>query len=222
MKFTGRITAISLILFFHTLYIIYYIYRDGYADILDWLGYPVFFIISYWAGLQYDKAKFYSEKDELTNIYNRRFVVNTFDKITSLADRTNSKLFVLMIDCDNFKNINDVYDHQTGDLILNCIGKILVENTRKSDIVARWGGDEFLVIGQYKDEPGLQIVLQRLESDLLSLAQKMQISVSVSIGFAIYWDDHRQLPELIKIADQRMYDDKTQKKDDAAKFTVTL
>ena len=107
--------------------------------------------MGFWAGLQFDKARFLSERDLLTGMYNRRFVTNTFKQLASLVDRTNSQLFVLLIDCDNFKSINDCYGHNKGDQVLKKIGETLIETTRKSDIVARWGGDEFLIMGHYKD-----------------------------------------------------------------------
>ncbi len=212
MRYSGRIFAISIIFFFHTAYLIYYFYRDGHVDIVDLLGYPLFFCIAYWAGLQFDKATFYSEKDMITNLYNRRFVINTYEKIMSLAERTNSKLFVLVIDCDNFKHINDFYGHHKGDLVLAMIGETLAGSMRKSDIVARWGGDEFLVIGHYKEESGLQTVLQRLDDDMKNLSKQINIPIQVSIGSAIYPDHNKNLFELIKSADQNMYECKEAKK----------
>ncbi|NRF95564.1 GGDEF domain-containing protein [Paenibacillus frigoriresistens] len=189
MKFIGRTIAISIIMFFHTSYLIYYFYRDGRIDIPDILGYPLFFCIAYWAGKQYDKATFFSEKDPLTNLYNRRFVMYSFDKILALTDRSNSKLFIMVIDCDNFKEINDIYGHSKGDLVLKTIGEALVKTTRKSDVVSRWGGDEFLINGQYKDDSGLQIIHQRLS------------------------EEFRNLYELIKLADEEMYNHKWKKKE---------
>lgn len=179
---------------------------------MDLLGYPLFFSISYWCGKKYDKATFFSEKDILTNLYNRRFVIHSFDKIIALADRTNSKLFVLVIDCDNFKDINDLNGHAKGDIVLTSIGKILVSSTRNSDIVARWGGDEFLVIGHYKEEAGLETVVERLESELKILSNQLKMPVIVSIGSAIFPDHNTNLIELIKIADQNMYNNKWMKR----------
>lgn len=213
IKYTGRIIAVSLILFFHTSYLIYYYYRDGYIDIADWMGYPLLLSVAYWAGKQYDRAAYLSEKDVLTNLYNRRFILNAWNNVSALTDRTNSKLFILVIDCDNFKMINDGHGHHLGDKLLIQIGQLLTRSTRKSDIVARWGGDEFLVIGQYKDEAGLQILLSRLREDLERLSRELQIPVGASVGSAIYPDDSKELYELIKIADENMYRGKRTKKE---------
>jgi diguanylate cyclase (GGDEF)-like protein len=212
MRYTGRIASTVFVFLLHSMYIAYYFYRDGKVEPFDLYTYPLIILYGYWTGKLYDKVKFYSEKDELTGLYNRRFVINTFEKITSLAQRANSKLFVLVIDCDNFKEINDKYGHLIGDMVLSKIGETLIRSTRKSDIVARWGGDEFLVIGHLKEETGLQIVIERLDNNLENLSKQIDIPVKVSIGSAIYPDHSRDLDELIKSADQNMYEYKGTKK----------
>ena len=163
MKYSGRFIASIGPLFIHSLYIIYYYYRDGKIEPIDLYSSPLILLLGFWAGLQFDKTRFLSERDVLTGIYNRRFVTNSFEQLASFVDRTNRQLFILIIDCDNFKKINDYYGHSRGDQVLKEISEILVDTTRKSDVVARWGGDEFLIIGHYKDDAGLQTVLQRLD-----------------------------------------------------------
>ncbi|GED28659.1 hypothetical protein BAG01nite_47610 [Brevibacillus agri] len=212
MKYTGRIVLTIFAFLLHSMYIVYYFCRDGKVEPFDVYTYPLLIIWGYWTGKQYDKVKFFSEKDELTGLFNRRFVIKSFEKIASLAERANSKLFLLVIDCDNFKHINDDYGHDKGDLILTQIAETLVRSTRKSDISARWGGDEFLVIGHYKDEAGLQTLIMRLHNDLENLSNQVSIEVKVSIGSAIFPDQSRELDELIKSADQNMYMYKEQKK----------
>ncbi|WP_153126377.1 GGDEF domain-containing protein [Peribacillus tepidiphilus] len=212
MDYTGRIIGSLGLFLLHSVYIFYYYFRDKVIEPLDLYSYPFLIFFGYWAGKQYDKVRFYSEKDELTGIFNRRFVMNNYEKIASLAERTNNKLFVLVVDCDNFKTINDTYGHHKGDIILTMISETLVETTRKSDIVARWGGDEFLVIGHYNEEAGLQALLQRLEEKLESLSEQVKIPISTSIGSAIYPNHSKNLFELIKIADHKMYHSKKLKK----------
>ncbi|MEA3319751.1 MAG: GGDEF domain-containing protein [Bacillota bacterium] len=211
MKYTGRIVGSLSLFLLHFVYIFYYYFRDKSVEPLDLYSYPVLILFGYWAGKQYDKVRFFSEKDELTGIYNRRYVMNTYEKITSLAERTNSKLFVLVVDCDNFKTINDTYGHHRGDMVLTMISEILANTTRKSDIVARWGGDEFLIIGHYHEETGIGAVLKKLEDKLENLSNQLKIPVKVSIGSAIYPNQSRDLFELIKIADDKMYQIKSSK-----------
>lgn len=212
MKYTGRIFASLGMFLLHTTYIVYYYLRDAKIESLDLYSTPFLILVGIWAGLQYDKARFLSEKDMLTSLYNRRFIIKTFEKIASICDRTNSKLFVLIIDCNNFKIINDTFGHQKGDLVLTAIAETLTNSTRKSDIVARWGGDEFLVIGHYKNELGLQAFINRLNNDLGNLSKQINIDVGVSIGSAIFPDDSLDLDELIKTADRNMYKSKEQRK----------
>ncbi|MFC4102144.1 GGDEF domain-containing protein [Paenibacillus xanthanilyticus] len=213
MKYKGRLLTLSTVLSVHTLYIVYYFFRDGAVDLFDLLGYPLFGVLAYWAGLQYDRAVYYSDKDVLTNLYNRRFLIKAFDKAKSLASRMNGSLFLLVIDCDNFKEINDRDGHAKGDRVLTAIGDVLVASTRGSDLVARWGGDEFVVVGHHKDDTGLQAILGRLESQLTEVSAQMGVRIQVSIGSALYPRDGGDLYDLMKIADANMYASKRARKD---------
>ncbi|WP_426449892.1 GGDEF domain-containing protein [Paenibacillus sp. S-38] len=212
MNYFGRLTVTGIVLLVHTSYILYYYHRDSTVDPADLLGYPLFVLLSWWAGLQYDRAKYYSEKDTLTELYNRRFVTDSFGRLSALADRNGVKLYVLVLDCDNFKEINDKYSHQTGDRVLHAISGMLVRHTRQSDIAARWGGDEFVIVGQHKDDEGLQAMLRRLEAECARLSEELSLPVAVSVGAALYPDDSRDLFELMQAADRRMYQAKVAKK----------
>lgn len=209
MKLQGRLYCAITVFIIHTSHMLYYYFYHGFIDTIEWILYPTLLLLAYWLGKKYDLANFLSERDALTSLYNRRFVLQTFEKMTSVIRRNNSKTFVLSIDCNNFKHINDQYGHHTGDRVLREIGKILNKKTRKSDITARWGGDEFLFLGQYKDENGLQSLVERLNTESDELSDRIGIPVSVSIGYAIYPDDHTEFEGLMSVADERMY---TQKK----------
>lgn len=213
MKNKGRLIILSTVLSVHSLYIVYYYIRDSAVDIFDLLGYPLFGALAYWAGLQYDRAVYYSDKDVLTNLYNRRFLIKAFDKAKSLASRMNSSLFLLVIDCDNFKQINDRNGHAKGDSVLAAIGEVLVASTRGSDLVARWGGDEFVVVGHHKDDNGLEAILNRLENQLTEASKQLGVPIQVSIGSALFPRDGSDLYELMKVADASMYSNKRSRKD---------
>lgn len=214
MRYSGRITGGVGSLFIHSIYIFYYYFRDGKIEAFDLYSSPIIFTLGFWTGYQFDKARYLSERDILTGLYNRRFVIHSFKQLTSLVDRTNSQLFVLLIDCDNFKHINDYYGHHKGDQVLKKISATLIGTTRKSDIVARWGGDEFLIIGHYKDAAGLQTMLKRIDYNLSILSDEFKIPIMVSIGSAVYPNESKELDDLIRIADKNMYKQKELNKKD--------
>lgn len=162
-------------------------------------------LLGWWFGKQYDKAKFFSEKDALTKIYNRRFINKVFPKLKSLMERRNKKLAVFIIDINNFKKINDTYGHKAGDKVLTDISKLLLENTRNTDFVARWGGDEFLIVSPDIGDNGTAKVINRIEIKLEELPITKEWNFGISIGEAIYPDEAKDLEELIHTADKKMY-----------------
>ncbi len=85
-------------------------------------------------------------RDPLTNVYNRRFLAESLDREISSAKREQKPVSILIMDVDHFKNFNDTYGHKCGDLILQSIAQFLVDNTRREDIVCRYGGEEFVIL----------------------------------------------------------------------------
>jgi diguanylate cyclase (GGDEF)-like protein len=205
MNYTGRITCIIITL-------IAVIAIRLYAYILfnySFTNPPVFGIIllfiSFYIGKQYDKVKFYSEKDLLTGLYNRRFIDKYLSPLLTQMNKENEILSIAILDCDNFKAINDKYGHKKGDFVLQEFSISLLNSIRKSDTVARWGGDEFLIITPYADEEDIKVIISRFNDKLQELSRKLQISISVSSGYANYPNDANTQDDLINIADSRMY-----------------
>ena len=85
-------------------------------------------------------------RDPVTGIYNRQYFKEVAKNELAVARRYNNKLTFVFIDIDNFKETNDSFGHQKGDEVLKKVGQILEEESRDSDIVARWGGDEFIML----------------------------------------------------------------------------
>ncbi|MBP1932554.1 GGDEF domain-containing protein [Ammoniphilus resinae] len=162
--------------------------------------------------MQYDKAKFLAEKDVLTEVYNRRFVYGIFDKMVIKVNANHQKLSLFVVDVNEFKSINDTYGHEVGDEVLLRISNTLLQNTRKVDVVARWGGDEFLIIAPFTDREGTAVIIKRIEKELQELSKQMKADISVSIGTAMYPTDAKTLDDLIKVADKNMYQVKESKK----------
>jgi diguanylate cyclase (GGDEF)-like protein len=203
MRYTGRLAGTFI---FSLIFILTSFQQPFY--ILLWYALLLFPAVWYF-GSKYDQARFLSEKDTLTHTYTRRFIEDLFPKLSALSDRTEEKITVSVIDVDHFKQINDKYGHKQGDVILQQITDALLQNTRKSDVIARWGGDEFVVVSPSTTLAGAEVMINRLVTSI------QEYSVSISIGTSVYPDDGLTLDKLIDIADKNMYKDKRQKKAEA-------
>ncbi|WP_167357014.1 GGDEF domain-containing protein [Paenibacillus pectinilyticus] len=163
-------------------------------------------------GTQYDKLKFFSEKDSLTMLYNRRFILNIFPKIIASVDRKQEKLILYFIDVDDFKIINDSRGHKIGDQVLQRIANVLMLHVHKRDFVARWAGDEFLILSTLSDADHHATMIRCIQNELQDASQAFQLEISVSIGTAMYPNEAQTLDDLLHVADQAMYSLKTDRK----------
>lgn len=146
--------------------------------------------------------------DPLTGLNNQRYMTTLFDQALLLATRPHQMLAVIYIDLDNFKPINDTDGHLVGDEVLKTIAKRLVDNTRSTDICARMGGDEFVVIATQleSEEHAHQIaakLLQQCCNDVL--INDKDYRLGASIGVSIYPTHGNDLGQLLKNADEAMY-----------------
>jgi len=154
--------------------------------------------------IQY-KNELYYMKDKLTETLLRDVFYNKVNEI--IEKRETSKSHVLMmIDIDNFKKINDYFGHNIGDQVLKNIAKIILNSTRNSDFVGRYGGEEFLVFLPYTDIKNGFFIAERIRKSTENYAiQSIKQTVSVSIGISIFPENGLILDELIKKADKAMY-----------------
>lgn len=169
-----------------------------------------------------------ANRDPLTSIYNRRYFEETVPQKIRAAKEANQPFAILMIDADHFKNINDTYGHKTGDKVLIELAQVAERALRPDDIVARFGGEEFVVFLNNVTEDVAMMVAGRLKDAISSLVvysdDMRPVTWTVSIGLAAsVLSDHIDL--LIKMADDAMYLAKTSgrnriEKYDAAKMNA--
>ena len=146
-------------------------------------------------------------KDNLTNLSNRALFYSVTEKLLASAKRNNNFLGFMFIDIDNFKTINDNYGHLTGDKILIETANVLTKSTRESDMVFRFGGDEFIILlPDLSDKEGYKKVVGRIQKTIKELIFDGGIGeVSLSIGMSMYPCDGQDIEDLILKADQAMY-----------------
>ncbi len=160
-----------------------------------------------------EKLELLTMTDALTGLYNRRAFSEIVEKFMNqyTSDRTDFAL--LMIDIDKFKLINDLYGHEFGDLVLTKISYILKHVASDNSVVFRFGGDEFVILHQHKNEAELESIKFEILAELNRANQMSSTSITVqlSIGVAIY-SEYGGLRDCLDAADKAMYAEKEQHK----------
>ena len=162
-----------------------------------------------------EKLQTLSLTDELTGIYNRRGFFVLAEQQFKIAKRQKSRMFLLYADIDNMKYINDVLGHQEGDLALIEVANVLKATYRDTDIIARMGGDEFVVFPVGTTEEYVDIITARLQQNLESHNAKKgrNYGLLISVGIASYDPEAPcSIDELLARGDTLMYEQKRQKK----------
>jgi len=152
--------------------------------------------------------------DELTGLYNRRGFMTLGEQQMKIANRIMNRLVLIFADIDGMKWINDTFGHHEGDAALIEITNILRKTFRESDIIARIGGDEFVILAIETDESNDTLLIERLKEHLDEHNEKRERScmLMLSIGIAHYDPDHpSSLAELMEQADALMYMQKREK-----------
>jgi diguanylate cyclase (GGDEF)-like protein len=163
-----------------------------------------------------ERAKRRALIDELTGTYNRRFLEEALAKLVVPDDRRRGQvLSLLVIDLDHFKQVNDTYGHQVGDMVLKSVAQALHRTLKESDVLARYGGEEFVIVLPRTEAAGAVAVAERLRVNvaglsLRKLAPAAPERVTISVGVAAYPVHATTVVDLIRIADEALYQSKSQ------------
>jgi two-component system cell cycle response regulator len=155
-----------------------------------------------------EQLKELSERDPLTGACNRRYFMQIFDKQFSIAKRYKSKLSVLLIDIDNFKKINETCGYDCGDVVLKRFGVFCEEHFRRSDLFARYAGEEFVVMLSNTPSLGAAIIAERLRSNIDEMSiiyEKKTIRFSISIGISSVMDTDQHSNAVLRRAENALY-----------------
>lgn len=154
-----------------------------------------------------------SQTDQLTQISNRRHLDSTLIKEIKRALRHNTSLCLILIDIDFFKRINDTYGHQKGDEVLISIANILKNNSRGTDIVGRWGGEEFLIILSQVDLLQATEMAEKLRKKIRDFNFKLKGNITASFGVTQYIHDKDDESSLLSRVDANLYEAKDSGRD---------
>lgn len=171
------------------------------------------------------KMSYLALHDTLTGLPNRLLLQDRMNQAAQVAARNRTRFAIMFMDLDHFKRVNDLYGHPVGDQLLASVGESLRQSLRASDTVCRLGGDEFvMLVTEMNDHADAEAVAQKVLADVAQLRRidGHEISVSFSLGVAVYPDDGLDPDTLMRHADTAMYRSKRQGRNRIAFFAADL
>lgn len=182
------------------------LFRKERQNILEVIGAQIATKID--LGRAHEKVYQMASTDGLTGLANHRTFQSALTNMTERAHRQGTAIAFLLCDIDHFKNVNDTYGHPFGDEVLRAVAKVLRDSMRSIDLAARYGGEEFAIILENTDQKGAELLAERIREEIESLALSCgseTVSVTMSLGIAIYPNHSTDTAELIAKADQALY-----------------
>lgn len=158
--------------------------------------------------LEYWNVQSQTFMDDLTTLYNQKYLGLVLDNEINRASRKKEKFSVLFLDVDFFKMVNDTRGHWIGSKVLIELGKLLKETVRTCDYAFRYGGDEYVMILPDTDKAGAEIVAERIRELVERTTFQVddfELNITVSIGLATYPDHAENQKDIIRMADEAMY-----------------
>lgn len=168
----------------------------------------------------FDKVQELTITDDLTGLFNSRYLQQFLDLEVERARRYNYKLSMIFMDLDFFKDVNDKHGHLCGSKLLAEVADILKKMVRSSDIICRYGGDEFVILLPAAPKDNAYIVAEKIrwaiKAEKFLKEEGINCSLTVSIGITTFPDDAKDKIELLQLADKAMYSVKNRSRDGVA------
>jgi diguanylate cyclase (GGDEF)-like protein len=165
-------------------------------------------------------------RDPMTGLSNRRFLEEYVDTLLASAQRHKTHLALLMLDLDYFKMVNDTYGHDAGDAVLKTVAKTMRHGVRASDLVIRYGGEEFLIVLQETDSEGGARVAENIRAEVEKLKVPLMdgtiLQKTISIGVADFPEDSTTFWQAVKFADVALYRAKEEGRNRVVRFTSDM
>ncbi|TXT39996.1 MAG: response regulator [Comamonadaceae bacterium] len=164
-------------------------------------------------------------RDPMTGLNNRRFLEEYVETLVSTAQRKKSNLAIMMLDLDFFKMVNDTYGHDAGDAVLKALAKVLKQSVRASDMVIRYGGEEFLIILQDTHRESADQVAEKIRVEVEKLKTTVAgvvIQKTISIGLSDFPTDSDTFWQAVKYADVALYSAKETGRNRVVRFDPSM
>jgi diguanylate cyclase (GGDEF)-like protein len=173
------------------------------------------------ASLQFrDNLRQQAIRDPLTGLFNRRYLMESLFQSIGRAERQQTPLSAIMTDIDNFKHFNDTYGHDMGDFVLQRVADEMQDCTRKEDTLSRYGGEEFCLVCPDLNRKDVELLAERLCERVRRLTLELDgasvSTITISVGMALYPEHGRNGEDLLRQADEALYQAKALGKDQAS------